>query len=104
MVVGIGCAPSLRQTVNSIGSGGDSKVNFQELIMRLEHFWSQQGCVIQHSYDMEVGAGTMNPATTLRVIGPEHGVWPMWRASGTSTDGRYGKGQFVCCAIAINIR
>ena len=46
-------------------------MNFQEIIMRLENFWASQGCVIQQPYDIEVGAGTMNPATTLRVLGPE---------------------------------
>ena len=91
MAIGIGCAPSLQQTVNSIWERRDSKVNFQELIMRLEHFWSQQGCVIQHSYDMEVGAGTMNPATTLRVIGPEPWRVAYVEASRRPTDGRYGE-------------
>ena len=46
-------------------------MNFQDLIMRLEAFWTGRGCVLQQPYDVEVGAGTMNPATTLRVIGPE---------------------------------
>lgn len=66
-------------------------MNFQELIMRLEHFWAQQGCVVQNSYDTEVGAGTMNPATTLRVIGPEPWRVAYVEASRRPTDGRYGE-------------
>ena len=44
---------------------------FQELILALERFWADRGCLIQQPYDLEVGAGTMNPATTLRSLGPE---------------------------------
>ena len=66
-------------------------MNLQEIIMHLDNFWAAQGCVIQQPYDIEVGAGTMNPATTLRVLGPES-----WRAayvepSRRPTDGRYGE-------------
>jgi len=66
-------------------------MNLQEIIFRLERFWSTQGCVIQQPYDIEVGAGTMNPATTLRVLGPEP-----WRVAYVEpcrrpTDGRYGE-------------
>lgn len=66
-------------------------MNFQELIMRLENFWSSQGCIIQHGYDMEVGAGTMNPATTLRVLGPEPWRVAYVEPSRRPTDGRYGE-------------
>ena len=64
--------------------------SFQNLILRLHDFWSRQGCVILQPYDMEVGAGTFHPATTLRALGPEH-----WRAayvqpSRRPKDGRYG--------------
>ena len=64
--------------------------SFQNLILRLHDFWSKQGCVILQPYDMEVGAGTFHPATTLRALGPEH-----WRAayvqpSRRPADGRYG--------------
>jgi glycyl-tRNA synthetase alpha chain len=66
-------------------------MNFQELIFSLERFWADQACVIQQPYDIEVGAGTFNPATFLRVLGPEP-----WRAayvepSRRPTDGRYGE-------------
>ncbi|MFA9460359.1 glycine--tRNA ligase subunit alpha [Thiohalorhabdus methylotrophus] len=65
-------------------------MNFQQLIFALERYWSEQGCVIQQPYDVEVGAGTFHPATFLRSLGPEP-----WRAayvqpSRRPTDGRYG--------------
>ena len=50
---------------------GEIELNFQEIYFRLERFWAEQGCVVQQPYDVEVGAGTMNPATALRVLGPE---------------------------------
>ena len=66
-------------------------MNFQEIILRLEKFWSSEGCIIQHPYDMEVGAGTMNPATTLRVLGPEPWRVAYVEPSRRPTDGRYGE-------------
>ncbi len=65
--------------------------SFQELIFRLQQYWSELGCVIAQPYDMEMGAGTFHPATFLRAIGPEP-----WRAayvqpSRRPTDGRYGE-------------
>ncbi|PHQ68659.1 MAG: glycine--tRNA ligase subunit alpha, partial [Sneathiella sp.] len=45
--------------------------SFQDLILTLQHFWSENGCVILQPYDVEVGAGTFHPATTLRSLGPE---------------------------------
>lgn len=66
-------------------------MNYQEIIMRLETFWASQGCVIQHGYDIEVGAGTMNPATTLRVLGPEPWRVAYVEPSRRPTDGRYGE-------------
>jgi glycyl-tRNA synthetase alpha chain len=64
--------------------------SFQALILRLQAYWAAQGCVILQPYDIEVGAGTFHPATTLRALGPEP-----WRAayvqpSRRPTDGRYG--------------
>ncbi len=64
---------------------------FQGLIMALEDFWARQGCVIQQSYDMEVGAGTFHPATFLRSIGPEPWSAAFVQASRRPTDGRYGE-------------
>ena len=65
--------------------------SFQELILRLHAFWAQQGCVILQPYDVEMGAGTFHPATTLRALGPRP-----WRAayvqpSRRPSDGRYGE-------------
>jgi glycyl-tRNA synthetase alpha chain len=65
--------------------------SFQGLILTLHQFWAQQGCVILHPYDMEVGAGTFHPATTLRSLGTKP-----WRAayvqpSRRPKDGRYGE-------------
>jgi len=65
--------------------------SFQGLILTLQHYWAERGCVILQPYDMEVGAGTFHPATTLRSLGPDP-----WRAayvqpSRRPTDGRYGE-------------
>ncbi len=64
---------------------------FQELILALEGFWSRQNCVLQQPYDMEKGAGTMNPATFLRVLGPEPWRVAYVEPSRRPTDGRYGE-------------
>jgi glycyl-tRNA synthetase alpha chain len=66
-------------------------VTFQELIMALEKFWAGQGCVIQQPYDLEVGAGTFNPATFLRALGPEPWNVAYVEPSRRPTDGRYGE-------------
>ena len=72
-------------------SGGDGNLNFQEIYFRLERFWAEQGCVVQQPYDVEVGAGTMNPATALRVLGPEPWRTAYVEPSRRPTDGRYGQ-------------
>jgi glycyl-tRNA synthetase alpha chain len=66
-------------------------MTFQELLMTLERFWAHQGCVIQQPYDLEVGAGTFNPATLLRVLGPEPWNVAYVEPSRRPTDGRYGE-------------
>ncbi|MBQ7151503.1 MAG: glycine--tRNA ligase subunit alpha [Synergistaceae bacterium] len=66
-------------------------MNFQEVYFRLENFWSRHGCVVQQPYDIEVGAGTMNPATALRVLGPEPWRVAYVEPSRRPSDGRYGK-------------
>jgi len=66
-------------------------MNFQELIMTLEKYWADRGCIIQQPYDIEVGAGTMNPATLLRVLGPEPWAVAYVEPSRRPTDGRYGE-------------
>jgi glycyl-tRNA synthetase alpha chain len=65
-------------------------MTFQELIMALEKFWADNGCLIQQPYDLEVGAGTFNPATLLRVLGPEPWSVAYVEPSRRPTDGRYG--------------
>jgi glycyl-tRNA synthetase alpha chain len=66
-------------------------MTFQELLMTLERFWADRGCVIQQPYDIEVGAGTFNPATLLRVLGPEPWNVAYVEPSRRPTDGRYGE-------------
>jgi glycyl-tRNA synthetase alpha chain len=66
-------------------------MTFQELILALESFWAKYGCVIQQPYDVEVGAGTMNPATFLRVLGPEPWNVAYVEPSRRPADGRYGE-------------
>ena len=63
----------------------------QNLILKLHDFWSGQGCVIHQPYDIEVGAGTFNPATFFRVIGPEPWKAAYVEPSRRPTDGRYGE-------------
>jgi glycyl-tRNA synthetase alpha chain len=64
-------------------------VTFQELIQRLNDYWSKQGCAILQPYDTEVGAGTMHPATTLRCLGPEPWNVAFVQPSRRPADGRY---------------
>ena len=65
-------------------------MNFQELIFALDKYWADYGCVIQQPYDLEVGAGTFNPATFLRALGPEPWNVAYVEPSRRPTDGRYG--------------
>ncbi|HBG47993.1 MAG TPA: glycine--tRNA ligase subunit alpha [Cyanobacteria bacterium UBA9971] len=64
---------------------------FQELIHKLNEYWSNYGCIIQQPYDTEKGASTMNPATFLRVLGPEPWNVAMVEPCRRPTDGRYGE-------------
>jgi glycyl-tRNA synthetase alpha chain len=66
-------------------------LNFQEIIMNLQQYWGSRGCIIQQPYDLEKGAGTMNPATFLRAIGPEPFNIAYVEPSRRPTDGRYGE-------------
>ena len=66
-------------------------LSFQAMILRLHQYWSERGCAILQPYDMEMGAGTFHPATTLRALGPD-----TWNAAYVQpcrrpTDGRYGE-------------
>ncbi len=70
---------------------GSRPPSFQDLILTLQTFWSDQGCVLLQPYDMEVGAGTFHPATTLRALGPEPWNAAFVQPSRRPTDGRYGE-------------
>lgn len=65
-------------------------MNFQEMMFALKKFWSSQGCIMYEAYDVEKGAGTMNPATFLRTVGPEPWKVAYVEPSRRPADGRYG--------------
>jgi glycyl-tRNA synthetase alpha chain len=65
--------------------------NFQDTILNLQKFWAKHGCVILQPYDIEVGAGTFHPATTLRSLGPKPWKAAYVQPSRRPTDGRYGQ-------------
>jgi glycyl-tRNA synthetase alpha chain len=66
-------------------------ITFQDLMLKLWHFWVRQGCVLQMPYDVEVGAGTMHPETFLRVLGPAPYRVAYIQPSRRPADGRYGE-------------
>ena len=75
-----------------VAKSDEIRTYFQSIILNLQHYWAHHGAVILQPYDMEVGAGTFHPATTLRSLGPDD----VWRAayvqsSRRPSDGRYGK-------------
>ena len=65
-------------------------ITFQQFVNRLTAFWEKQGCIIHQGYDLEVGAGTFNPATFLRCLGPEPYRAAYVEPCRRPTDGRYG--------------
>jgi len=65
--------------------------SFQDLILVLQQYWASRGCVLLQPYDMEMGAGTFHPATTLRVLGPKPWNAAYVQPSRRPTDGRYGE-------------
>ncbi len=67
------------------------KPSFQQIILTLQNFWADHGCLILQPYDMEVGAGTFHPATTLRALGPEPWACAYVQPSRRPKDGRYGE-------------
>jgi glycyl-tRNA synthetase alpha chain len=69
----------------------DQPLSFQDLILKLHDYWSRQGCVILQAYDVEVGAGTLNPATVLRALGPKPWKVAYVQPSRRPADGRYGE-------------
>jgi glycyl-tRNA synthetase alpha chain len=68
--------------------------SFQEVITRLHDYWASRGCLLMHPYHTEVGAGTFNPATLLRSLGPEPWRVAYVEPSIRPTDGRYGENPF----------
>ena len=63
---------------------------FQQIILLLQNFWSDKGCVVLQPYDLEVGAGTFHPATTLKSLGPDHWSAAYVQPCRRPSDGRYG--------------
>ena len=73
------------------GKKKNKSLSFQDIIMNLQKFWGRNGCVILQPYDLEVGAGTFHPATTLRSLGPKPWKAAYVQPSRRPTDGRYGE-------------
>ncbi len=69
-------------------------MDFQTLILKLSEYWASRGCILEQPYDTEVGAGTMHPATFLRVLGPEPWRCAYVQPSRRPADGRYGENPF----------
>ncbi|MGD9784338.1 MAG: glycine--tRNA ligase subunit alpha [Hyphomicrobiaceae bacterium] len=84
-------AKAARSGVRPPGTGLDPRASFQDLILTLQQFWGAQGCVVLQPYDMEVGAGTFHPATTLRALGPRPWNACYVQPSRRPKDGRYGE-------------
>src|SRR5215472_15660460 len=68
-----------------------NSLTFQELMLRLQGFWAERGCVLEPPFDVEVGAGTMAPETFLRVLGSEPYKVAYLQPSRRPADGRYGE-------------
>ena len=84
----------VKKKIKSVKQKKSSKnkyLTFQEIIFSLQNFWSKQGCVILQPYDLEVGAGTFHPSTTLRSLGPDPWKTAYVQPSRRPTDGRYGE-------------
>lgn len=78
-------------------------MNFQEMILTLNKFWGEQGCIIMQPYDIEKGAGTMNPATFYALWDRSHGMWLILSHAAVRLTDAMGKTQIGCSTI-INIR
>ena len=77
--------------IHTLTQAKSNPLTFQELILRLQTFWAERGCVLQQPYDAEVGAGTMAPETFLRVLGPSPYKVAYVQPSRRPADGRYGE-------------
>jgi len=80
-----------KKKVKTIAKKKLTFLSFQDIIMNLQKFWGKNGCVILQPYDLEVGAGTFHPATTLRSLGPKPWKAAYVQPSRRPTDGRYGE-------------
>jgi glycyl-tRNA synthetase alpha chain len=80
-----------RPNVHSAADNLDPRKSFQGLILALQRYWAEHGCVILQPYDMEMGAGTFHPATTLRALGPKPWNAAYVQPSRRPKDGRYGE-------------
>ena len=74
-----------------MGNDPQNRQDFQSLILNLQSYWADYGCVILQPYDMEMGAGTFHPATTLRALGTEPWNAAYVQPSRRPMDGRYGE-------------
>ena len=83
--------PSKRMQMQKGAPMIDKPRSFQEIILRLQTYWAAKGCAILQPYDMEVGAGTFHPATTLRALGSKPWAAAYVQPSRRPTDGRYGE-------------
>ncbi len=72
-------------------NSGETPKSFQDIILRLQNYWVSNGCALIQPYDMEVGAGTFHPGTTLRALGPKPWSVAYVQPSRRPTDGRYGE-------------
>lgn len=80
-----------QQSASGIAAAMDPTRSFQGLLLTLQRFWAERGCVVLQPYDMEVGAGTFHPATTLRALGPKPWKAAYVQPSRRPKDGRYGE-------------
>jgi glycyl-tRNA synthetase alpha chain len=84
-----------KNIVRNNGGGKSARrhfgLTFQDLLLKLEEYWTRRGCILQQPYDVEVGAGTMHPETFLRVLGPEPYRVVYAQPSRRPADGRYGE-------------
>ena len=81
----------VQQNASGVSAAMDPTRSFQGLLLTLQRFWAERGCVVLQPYDMEVGAGTFHPATTLRALGPKPWKAAYVQPSRRPKDGRYGE-------------
>ena len=91
-----------RAHMNDFGDNLDPTKSFQGLILALQQYWAAWGCVILQPYDMEVGAGTFHPATTLRALGPKpwNAAYVQPKAPGTPCPVQSATAQIVLLSFS----